>query len=149
MSSHILGMCVQAGWDRYECSTWRVQLKAKIRRITLWCWRIKKIGTDSWGNYLFGHLFGEIWMIVAHLPRNIDLRLRLPKFYHDAGNEKIWYHKSCMQCKYELFWKSQVKNALNYIVRPTLFCWLNALIRRCRHSLMGTREECLRIFALW
>ena len=95
-----------AGWDRYECSTLRVQLKAKICIITLWFWRIKKIGTGGWGNCLFGHLSGESWLIVAHLPRNVDFRLRLPKFHHDAGNEKIWHHKSCSRCKYELFWKS-------------------------------------------
>ena len=107
MSNHILVLCVQAARqlrmfnlkssiksensqnhslvleDKENCNWW-------LGKLFIWasvCWR---------------------WLIVAHLPRNVDFRLRPPKFHHDrdAANEKIWHHKSSSRCKYELSWKS-------------------------------------------
>ena len=48
-----------------------------------------------------------------------------------------------------LFKKFQMIQVLFFygIVQAVCICWLNALVRKCRHSLMETRGECSRIFS--
>ena len=152
MSIHILVLCVQASRQLRMFN-----LKSSIKSKNSQNHSLVLEDKENW-NWWLGKLFIRAsvcwrWLIVAHLPRNVDFRLRPPKFHHDrdAANEKIWHHKSYSRCKYELSWKSskqfKLKNTLNWIVRATCFCWLNALVRRCRHSLIGTTGECFRLFA--